>query len=162
VVGVECREYEVASFGGAEGSLDRFEGAHFADKYHVGVLPEHVLERGEEAVCVPADLALIADAALGGVQIFAGVLDRDDVAGLRGGLAVAGWSGDEDEALALLRDLLDEIGETEIFPRGNLLGDRAQRGGHRLFLQIDVDTEAVLAPNRERQIEFLARLEFRL
>ena len=79
---------------------------------HVGVLAQRVLEAGDRARRVGADLALVDDRPLVGVQHLDRVLDRDDVAlavrvdvvdhrRQRRGLARAGEAGDEHEPVRL-------------------------------------------------------------
>ena len=46
--GVEGAEHEVAGFGGREGGGETLGIAHFADHDDVGILPQHVPQRGVE------------------------------------------------------------------------------------------------------------------
>ena len=61
------------------GERDGLEVAHLADEYHVGVLPQDVLEGLGEALGVLVDLALVDDALLVLVQELYGVLYAHDV-----------------------------------------------------------------------------------
>ena len=110
---VQRREHEVAGLGGGQRGPHRLGVAHLADEDHVGVLAQHPLQRAVEVVGVGADLALVHDRPLVGVQDLDRVLDRHDVTrlvlvdvvdhrGERRRLARAGRAGDEHEAALLL------------------------------------------------------------
>ena len=55
--------------------------AHLADQDHVGVLAEHAPHGLGEALGIGADLALVDDRALVGVEVLDRILERDDVLG---------------------------------------------------------------------------------
>ena len=135
VLGVQRGEHEVAGLGRGQRGGDRLEVAHLADEDHVGVLAQRGLQRGGEALRVGAQLALVDEAALVGVQELDRVLDRHDVlvAGLvdlvdhsrqRGRLARAGGPGDEHEAARLARELVHDRGEPELVDRVRSTGIR--------------------------------------
>src|SRR5215208_701815 len=68
VLGVQRPENEVAGLRRCYGERDGLEVAHLAHEYHVGVLPEDVLEGLGETLGVLVDLALVDDALLVFVQ----------------------------------------------------------------------------------------------
>ena len=118
VDGVQRREDEVARLGRLQRGLRRLGVAQLADQDRVRILAKRAAKRLAEALGVEADLALVDDRALIGVQDLDRVLDRDDVRppravdvvdhrGERRRLARAGRAGDEDEAAVLLGELLD-------------------------------------------------------
>ena len=80
---VQRREHEVTGLGGRQRGPHRLGVAHLTDEDDVGVLAQHALERAEEVVGVRADLALVDDRLLVGVEDLDRVLDRHDVARLR-------------------------------------------------------------------------------
>ena len=109
ILRVQGGEHQVAGLGGGQGDRDGLQVAELADEDHVRVLPQHVLERGAEAVGVRADLALVDQRLLVLVQELDRVLDGDDVVGAgavdqvdergeRRRLAGTGRAGDEHEA----------------------------------------------------------------
>src|SRR6202171_2082769 len=86
------------------------------------------------------------------MQKFDGVLNGEDVDGLvlihlvdygreRGGLAGAGGTGDQNNAVADVADLLELIGETQIIERRNVVGNDAHDDGATAALIENVDTE---------------------
>ena len=83
ILRVQGGEDEVAGLGGGQRDRDGLEVAELTDEDDVGVLAQHVLERGAEAVRVVADLALVDDRLLVRVHELDRVLDRHDVVGTR-------------------------------------------------------------------------------
>ena len=69
----------MTGLGRGQRGLDRLDVAHLTDEDHVGVLAQHPLQRGVEVGGVGADLALVDDRRLVGVQDLDRVLDRHDV-----------------------------------------------------------------------------------
>ena len=79
VLGVQRPEDEVPGLRRRHGERDGLEVAHLAHEYHVGVLPQDVLESLGKALGVLVDLALVDDALLVFVQELDGVLHAHDV-----------------------------------------------------------------------------------
>ncbi len=72
-------ERKVARFGDTQCHLDRFQVAHFADEYHVGILAKRSPQRFRKPVSVGVDFALIDDTILVIVKKLDRVFDRQDV-----------------------------------------------------------------------------------
>ena len=118
VDGVQRREHQVPGVGRREGGPDGLRVAHLADEDHVGVLAQHPLEGRGVVLGVGADLPLVDERPLVGVEDLDRVLDGDDVPGLGlvdrvdhggdgRGLAGPGRAGDEDEPPRLLGEAPD-------------------------------------------------------
>src|SRR3984893_11224711 len=86
------------------------------------------------------------------MQKFDGILNGEDVNGLvlihlvddgreRGGLAGAGWTGDQDNAVANVADFLELIGEMQIIERRNVVGNDTHDDGATAALMENVDAE---------------------
>ena len=164
VHGVHGREDEVARLGRLHGGLGRLGVAELSDQDHVGVLAQRTPERLRERVGVEADLALVDDAAVVGVQELDRVLDRDDVlaAGAidvvderRKGrrLPRAGRAGDEYEAAPLLAQLADSLGQAQLLEVGHLGGDDSKGEGRRSALFEAVHAEACEVGRHVRGVE---------
>ena len=119
-----------------DGDLHRFEIAHFAHEHDVRIFAQRRAQSAGEALRVAVHLALVDHALEGLVDELDGVLDRDDVLGAaavdrvdegreRRGLAAAGGTGDDDEALREVAELPHRRRQREILERGNPLGDDA-------------------------------------
>ena len=104
---------------GRQGELDRFQVAHFAHEDDVGILAERGLQRIGEGQRVNAELTLVHETFLCFMNELDRVFDGDDVAfegvvqvihhrGERCGLAGAGRTGHEDQALFLVAELADD------------------------------------------------------
>src|SRR5215208_5603063 len=79
ILGVQRPEDEVPGLCRRYGERDGLEIAHLPYEYHVGVLPQDMLESLGEALGVLVDLALVDDALLVFVQELYGVLNAHDV-----------------------------------------------------------------------------------
>ena len=112
VCSVENTRWPVSA--AVERGLHGLDVAHLADEDDVGVLAQHPLQRGVEVGGVGADLALVDDRRLVGVEDLDRVLDRHDVLVLRlvdvvdhraerRRLARAGRAGDEHQTRARAR-----------------------------------------------------------
>src|ERR1700682_5779907 len=64
-----------------------------------------------------------------------------DDGGERGGLAGAGGSGDENDAVLQVHDFFEARGELEVIEAGNLVGDYAHHDGATAALAEDVDAK---------------------
>ena len=135
--GVERADDQVAGLRSGNGELDGLEVAHFADHDDIGVFTERAAQRRAEGVGVGVDLALGDVAALGLEDVLDGVLERDDVVvpgavdlldqrGQRGGLARADGAGDEDEAVVVLGEELELLGQAELVHGADLGVDDAE------------------------------------
>ena len=160
---VQRREHEVAGLGRGERGLHRLDVAHLTDEDDVGVLAQHPLQRGVEVGGVGADLALVDDRALVGVQDLDRVLDRDDVPVVvvvdevdhraeRRRLARTGRSGDEDEAALVIGELADDGRQPERLERRDVALHAAQHETDRAALAHDVHTETAEARHRVGEV----------
>ena len=70
---------QMARFGNGERRLDGLEIAHLTEQDDIGILPQHVLERGGEGLGVGAHFALIHQAAFVRMHELDGILDGYDV-----------------------------------------------------------------------------------
>ncbi len=150
---VQRREHEVPGLRGGERGPHGLGVAHLADEDHIGVLAQHALQRVVEVVGVRADLALVHDRALVGVQHLDRVLDRHDVARLvlvdvvdhrreRGRLARAGRTGDEHQTALLLGQPTADRREPELLHRRDAGQHAPQHETDGSALAEDVDAEA--------------------
>ena len=169
VDGVHGREDEVARLGRLQRGLGRLGVAELSDQDHVGVLAQRAAERLREGVGVEADLALVDDAAVVGVQELDRVLDRDDVLAARAVDVV-------DRATASVVDFpepvapvtrtrprcssasrADSLGQAQLRRSRDLGGDDAEGERGRAALLEAVDAEAREVGRHVRGVE-LARL----
>ena len=164
VHGVHGREDEVARLRRLHGRLGRLGVAELSDQDHVGVLAQRAPERLGERIGVEADLALVDDAAVVGVQELDRVLDRDDVLAARAvdvvdqrrerrRLSRAGRTRDEDEAAALFGQPADSLGQAQVLEAGHLRGDDPEGEGRRPALLEAVDPEACEVGRHVRGVE---------
>ena len=141
-LGVQRGEDEVAGLGRGQRRGDRLQVAHLADQDHVGVLPQGRLQPEGEVDRVGADLALVDDRALVGVEELDRVLDREDVVlalGVdhvdhrrQGGrLARAGRPGDEDEAARPAGEVPQHLRHPQRAEVGDLVGNPPEGGADR-------------------------------
>ncbi|MPM25975.1 hypothetical protein SDC9_72476 [bioreactor metagenome] len=153
ILGVEGGEDEVPRFGGGDGRGDGLQVPHFADEDDVGVLAEHPPEGFGEAAGVDAHLALVDDGFLRFVDVFHRVFDGDhvvpplavdfvDEGGEGCGFAVAGGSGDEEEAPSLVGDLDEAPGQAQFLDGPNPHWDEPEGEGHVARFKEAVSPEA--------------------
>ena len=170
VLGVQRREHEVAGLRRGQGGRDRLDVAHLADEDDVGVLAQRPLERKGEALGVGAELALVDEAALVGVQELDRVLDRHDVLVARlvdlvddgrerGRLPGAGRAGHEHEAARATRQLVHHRRQAELVDRLQLGGDETEGGADRRALVVRVDAEAGETGDRIREVDLPVGLQ---
>ncbi len=161
---VERREHEVARLRRVQRDRHRLRVAHFADEDDVRVLAERGAQRGGEARRVVADLALADHAADVVVGELDRILDRDDVVvpravdvvdhrGQRGRLTRAGDAGDQDEAAALHRELLEHLGQPQLLELRLLRRDRPHDGPDRAERQEHVDAEPAEVRHGVRRVD---------
>ena len=150
---VQRREHEMARFRRLERGLGRLGVAQLADEDDVRVLAERAAQRLPEVDRVEADLALVDDAALVGMENLDRVLDRDDVLrprlvhvvdhrGERRRLPRAGGARDEDQAAVLLGHGLHDGRDAELGERRHVLRDDAEGKARGSPLPVGVDAEA--------------------
>ena len=136
----------------ADSAADGLGVAHLADEDDVGVLAEDPLEGGGVVLGVGADLPLVDQRPLVGVEDLDRVLDGHDVPGLRlvdridhrrdrRGLARPGGAGHQHQAPRLLGEAADDGRQPEGVERRRARQDPAQHQGHRVALAEDVDPE---------------------
>ena len=81
VVGVQCGQTEVTSFGEGDSVLHGFTGTHLTNHYHIRRLTQSVFQGDFKTVRIQPHFPLGDDAALVLVDKFDGVFDRDNMAG---------------------------------------------------------------------------------
>ena len=170
ILRVQRGEDEVTRLGRGDRGSDRLEVAHLTDEDHVGVLPQHVLERLREPVGVGAHLALVDDAALVAMEELDRVLDGHDVPGPltvhdvdhrgeRRRLPRARGAGDDDEAPLEASEVHDDVGDPEVVHVLDLERDHAEHGADGVALLEHVDTEPGSSRQRVRHVELELLLE---
>ena len=122
---MQCTENKVSSQRSLDGDLGRFVVADFADEDDVGGLPQHGPDDARE---VEADVVLDLHLVDAGQVVLDRVLGGDDLpvrpvqlvqGGVqRGRLAGAGRTGDEEDAVGPLDDLLEAAGSLPRRSRG--------------------------------------------
>ena len=164
VLGVQRPEDEVPGLGRRHRERDGLQVAHLADEYHVGVLPQHVLQRLGEALGVLVDLALVDDALLVGVEELYGVLHAHDVlvpgpvdlvdhGGEGGRFAATRRARDQDEPARLLREVLDGLRQPELFDAHYLARNGTEGGTQGAPLEVDVHPEAGAVRHRVAEVQ---------
>src|SRR5215211_1231444 len=164
VLGVQRSEDEVPCLRSCYGERDGLEIAHLTNEYHVGVLPEHVLESLGEALGVLVDLALIDDALLVLVQeldrvlyahnvLVSGAVDLVDHGGEGGRFTTPRRACNQDEPARLLGEVLHSLRQPEIADALYLAGDGAESRAQSPLLEVDVDPEAGAAWHRVGKVE---------
>src|ERR671912_1326653 len=153
VLGVQRPEDEVAGLRRRYGERDGLEVAHLAYEYHVGVLPQDVLEGLGKALGVLVDLTLVDDALLVFVQELYGVLNAHDVlvpssidlvdhGGEGGRFAASRRACNKDEPTRLLGKFLYGLWQPELADALYLAGDGTESRANSSPLEVDVDPEA--------------------
>ncbi len=172
-IGVQGSEAKVAGLRCNQGRLNGFQIPHFADKDHVGVLAQDVLERLLERFRVSAHLALVDETLLVWVQILDGVFDGDDVfvplgvdlvnhGGQAGRLARASGSGDQHQSTRLVAQLLNDRRQPQ-FGEGRYLERNGSKGAaHRPALHEEVCAKASQSAHTERKVQLAILLEVQL
>src|SRR5215218_9279541 len=164
VLGVQRPEDEVPGLSRRHGERDGLEVAYLAHEYHVGVLPQDVLESLGEALGVLVDLALIDDALFVFVQELYGVLDAHDVlvpglvdlvdhGGQGGRFAAPSGACNKDEPTRLLGKVLYSLWQPELADALYLAGDGTESRANSPPLEVDVDPEAGAARQRVAEVE---------
>src|SRR6185437_4392711 len=121
---------------------------------------------------VEADLALVDDAAVVGVEDLDRILDRDDVLPARAvdvvdygrerrRLAGAGRAGDEDEAAVLAGQALDALRQAQLREARDVLRDHTEGERDRAALAVAVHAEAREAVRRVGDVELAGLVEVR-
>src|SRR5918994_278510 len=162
-LGVQRPEDEVAGPRRRYGQRDGLEVAHLAYEYHVGVLPQDVLESLGEALGILVDLALVDDALLVFVQELNGVLNAHDVLvpglvdfvdhGSEGGrFAASRRACDKDEPTRLLGKFLYGLWQPELAYALYLAGDGTEGRANSASLEVDIDPEAGAARQRVAEV----------
>ena len=159
--GMQGAEHQVAGFRGGQRQADGFQVAHLADQDVVGVFTQRRAQGLVEAVGVAVHFALVDQALLRGVHEFDRILDGEDVAEFvlvdvvdhrrqRGRLARAGRAGDQDQALRLFDQLLEDLaGSPGLRASGSSAGNGAEHRAGAAVLVEGVDAEARQAGDLE-------------
>src|SRR5215211_5127185 len=146
------------------GERDGLEVAHLAHEYHVGVLPEDVLEGLGEALGILIDLALVDDALLVFVQELNRVLHAHDVlvpssidlvdhGGEGGRFAASRRACNKDEPTRLLGKFLYGLWQPQLADTLYLAWDGTESRANSAPLEVDVDPEAGAARQRVTEAE---------
>ena len=117
------------------------------------------------------DFALRNDAAFVRMDVFDGILDRDDMAarifvamadhcGECRRLTGAGATDDDAKTALVHHDVFQDRRQVETVQRRNLGGDRSQYRTDHALLNEGTDAEASYALRRDSEITFLGRVEF--
>ncbi len=161
----------MAGVGRLERRVEGFLVPDFADQDHVGVLPEHVAERGAEREGVAPDFALRDVRHLVPMEELDRVLDGDDVDATvavdvvehrreRGRFAGAGDARDQHHAARLERHLLEHLGEHQLLDGADLVRDGPEGKGQGPALLIDVGSEPADTRHADGEVGFLLLGEF--
>src|ERR687890_332651 len=153
ILGVQRPEDEVPGLRRRYGERDGLEVAHLAYEYHVGVLPQDVLESLGEALGVLVDLALVDDALLVFVQELYGVLNAHDVlvpglidlvdhGGEGGRFSAPCRPRNKHEPARLLCEALYGLRQPELADALYFTGDGTESRAKGAPLEVDVDPKA--------------------
>ena len=146
-------EDQVPGLRGGKGGLNGLQIPHLPHQNHVRVLPEGGPQPGGKAPGIPAHLPLVDDAAFGGVDVFNGVLQGEDVLLLPlvnplqdgrqgGGFSGAGLPGDEHQALVIGGKIRHHRRQPQLLQLRNGLLQQADGGGPGSLLPEEVDPAA--------------------
>ena len=144
--------------------------ADLTDHDDVGVLPQDVTQGVRERVSVMADLALVDQAAVVAMEVLDRILDRDDLAchemvqvvdhrGHGRGLARPRGTRDQEQAMVLLDQLAQDIGQPQRLERGDRHRHEAEGGAHRPTLAAEIDAVARRAGDAEGDVELQLAVE---
>src|SRR5215208_3964470 len=164
ILGVQRAEDEMPSLRRSHSERDGLEVAHLAYEYHVGVLPQDMLESLGEAPCILVDLALVDNALLVFVQKLYGVLNAHDVLvpGLvdlvdhrseSGRFPASCRACNKDETARFLGKVFDNLWQPEFTDALYLAGDSTESSAKGAPLEVDVDPEAGGARQRVAEVE---------
>ena len=128
--GVDRSEYQVPCFGGVNGRHERLFVAHFAHQHDIGIFAHGMLHRDFEVFHIHADLTLIDQAFVFGVNELDGIFEREDVLaietvdvvehrGNRGGLSRTGHARQQHHSLIEMAEGFDDRRQIETFEIGN-------------------------------------------
>src|SRR5215211_4812404 len=157
-------EDEVPGLRRRYGERDGLEVAHLAHEYHVGVLPQDMLEGLGEALGILVDLALVYDALLVLVQelyrvlnahdvLVPGLVDLVDHGGEGGRFAASRRARDQNEPTRLLGKFLYGFRQPELAYALYLAWDGTESRADSAPLEVDVDPEAGAARQRVAEVE---------
>ena len=160
---VEGSKDQVAGFGGGDGSFDRLEVAHLADKDDIWILTKGAPDGFGKAGNVHVDFALGDDAFFVGMIVLDGVLDRDDVGlpglvdpvdhrGKGGRLTRSGGAGDEDQAAGAGQQILNRGGKADLIHRKKAARDEAEDESIITFGLENTDAKARAVSKRDGEI----------
>src|SRR5215213_2723169 len=164
ILGVQRAEDEMPSLRRSHSERDGLEVTHLAYEYHVGVLPQDMLESLGEALGVLVDLALVDDALLVLVQELYGILhahdalvpgavDLVDHGGEGGRFPAACRACNQDEPARLLGEFFDSTWQPEFTYALYLAWDGTESRANSASLKVDVDPEAGAAWQRVGKVE---------
>src|SRR5829696_288460 len=165
VLGVQRPEDEMPSLRRSHSERDGLEVAHLAYEYHVGVLPQDMLESLGEALGILVDLALVDDALLVFVQelyrvlnahdvLVPGLVDLVDHGGEGGRFAAPRRARNKDEPARLLGKVLYSLWQPELADALYLARDGTESRANSPPLEVDVHPEAGAARQRVTEVEF--------
>ncbi len=167
---VERRDHQVAGLGRGQGRPHRLGVAHLADEDHVWVLAQHPAHGRRVVGGVGADLSLVDERQLVGVQHLDRVLDRDDVDRARlvdvvdhgrhgRGLARTGRTGDQDHPPGLVGQPPYHGRQPERLERRCARKHPAKDQADRPALAEHVDAEATEARDAVGEVGLVAGFE---
>ena len=155
VAGVHGADDQVTGLGGGDGHLDGGQVAELTDDDDIGIFAQGGAQGAAEGGRVLADLTLGDIAPKAGMEEFEGVFDGDDVIVTRsvelvdegverGRFSRADGAGDEDEAVVIAQQLLEDrdVFEPQFGRRKDVFGDDAVGAFATLLVVHEVDADA--------------------
>ena len=147
----------------SHGDIHRFIITHFAQQNNVRALAEGCTQRIDIAECIDTDLTLADDTFVMPVQVFDGILQRDDMlfhrvvdlvdqTRKRGGFAASGRTGDQNHALGETGEFHDRSRNTDVFRVRELKSDDTDDRRECTTLLVSTDTETGESRNRKRKV----------
>jgi hypothetical protein len=169
---VHRRDHEVTGLRRGQRGLGGLAVADLAEEDDVGILPDHVSQRGPEGIRVHADLTLVDDRPSILVHDLDGVFDGHDVRSPRlvdvsdhrgdgRGLAGPGRPGHEDQTAGGLREIPHDGGQAELLERRTVGPNAPDRQRHLATLPETVHAEPPDPRHREPGVRLVGFLELR-
>ena len=151
----------------AQRQADGFQIAQFADHDHIRVLTQGAAQPLSEITTVPADLALVDQAALAAVDNLDRVFKSDDVqrpltikavdqCRQRTRLATTGRAAHQHQAIRMLRNGLKHFFKFEFIDTGDTFRNQTKRGSQAVHLSKQTETKTPQRGQFQGQIQFIA------
>ena len=165
IAGMQGGQHQMAGLSGAHRDADGIHVPHFTDKNHVGIFAQRRPQSIGEAAAVGADFPLIDQAFLVAMQIFDGIFQCDDVAGLllidlidhrghRRRLAAAGRAGHQYQPPRFAGQCGDHLRQFQLAERRHLLGNEPDRDRHGTALPKGIHPKTAQPVDRMGKIHF--------